>query len=306
MKSNYAEWRRREKYESAGASTAVNFSQAARITTSAMDATPQERQALYEDRWQSGGLALYLVYEDVFTNFDSNETISEFLREKIRERVNNPALAKRLCADNGYYETYSRDNVSLVDIRGATIGITPKGIRSKGVEQELDSIIFATGFDALTGALTRMDIRGRNGRPLQECWSEGAVTAFGLMTAGFPNLFFLNGPGSPCPLYQPVLLAEEQVGWVGDWLNHMRDKGLSLINGYRMNGSPMSPRSSTARFFQKQPAGIWAPTFPASRRSGWLTSDLSPIIGASAKTCSLPGFETLNFAPPGSDQRPYR
>lgn len=241
VKDNYAEWRRFEKYESAGAFTAVNFKQAPRITTSAMDATPEERLALYEDRWKSGGLAMYLVYEDVFTNFESNETLAEFLRDKIRQRVKDPEVAellvpkgypvlgKRLCADNGYYETFNRDNVTLVDIRGTSLEITAKGIKAKGVEHEFDCIIFATGFDAMTGSLNRIDVRGRNGLKLKDNWKEGAVTAMGLMTAGFPNLFFLNGPGSPAPLYQPVLLAEEQSRWIGQWLNHMRDNGLTHI-----------------------------------------------------------------------------
>ncbi len=240
VKSNYAEWRRREKYESAGAFNVANYEQQPRITTSAMDATPEERLALYEDRYKSGGLAIYLVYEDVFTNLESNETVSEFLRGKIRERVKDPAvaellvpkypaLAKRLCADNGYYETYNRDNVTLVDIRGGEIELTAKGIKVKGVEREFDSIIFATGFDALTGSMVRMDIRGRGGKQLKECWSDGAITAMGLMTAGFPNLFYLNGPGSPAPLYHPIFLAEEQTGWIGDWLIHMRDHQLSHI-----------------------------------------------------------------------------
>ncbi len=240
FKSIYPEWRRREKYESAGAFNVANYEQQPRITTSAMDATPEQRLALYENRYASGGLAIYLVYEDVFTNFESNETVSEFLRGKIRERVKDPAiaellapkypaLAKRLCADNGYYETYNRDNVTLVDIRGGEIELTARGIKVKGVEREFDSIIFATGFDAMTGSMVRMDIRGRGGKQLKTCWSDGAITAMGLMTAGFPNLFYLNGPGSPAPLYHPILLAEEQTGWIGDWLTHMRDHQLSHI-----------------------------------------------------------------------------
>lgn len=241
VKREYPEWRRREREDSGGGWIAVNFAPAERVTKSALEVTPEERTALYEDRWKSGGLAFYNVYPDVFTSLEANATLADFLREKIRQRVDDPAIAdllvpqgypvlgKRLCADNGYYETYNRDNVTLVDIRKTTIEFTENGVKANGKDHECDSVVFATGFDALTGALTRIDIRGRNGTLLKDRWREGARTALGLMTVGFPNLFFLNGPGSPCPLFQPVLLCEEQVDWIGDWLLHMNASGSTHI-----------------------------------------------------------------------------
>jgi len=241
VKENYAEWRRLEREEAFGGFMACNFEPAERIRTSALDATPEERLALYEDRYKSGGLAMYFVYPDVFRDKAANETLTKFLQDKIRERVNDPELAellvpkdypallRRLCADTNYYETYNQDNVSLVDVRGGEIEFTETGISLKGEEYEFDSVIFATGYDAMTGALTRIDIRGTDGRQLKEHWEDGARTALGMMSVGFPNMFFINGPGSPCPFYQPVLLGEDQGGWVGEWLTTMRDKELSRI-----------------------------------------------------------------------------
>lgn len=242
VKSNYAEWRRMEREESFTGIVSCNFQPVPQVQQLAMDVSAEERQALYDDRWKSGGLALYNVYPDVFANPEANETLAEYMRAKIRERVTDPAIAellsptdypvlmKRLCADTNYYETYNRDNVTLVDVRGAEIEITPTGVQVRGAEHALDSIIFATGFDALTGALTRIDLRGLDGRSLNDHWSDGARTALGLMVAGFPNLFMLNGPGSPCPLFQPILLAEEQSNWVGDWITHMEREGHTRID----------------------------------------------------------------------------
>ncbi|MBL4807867.1 MAG: NAD(P)/FAD-dependent oxidoreductase [Rhodobacteraceae bacterium] len=241
VKSNYAEWRRREREESFGGWISVNYKPVRMVTKSALEVTAEERLALYEDRYQSGGLALYNVYPDVYTDMEANDTLAEFLRDKIRERVNDPdvaellvptgypVLGKRLCGDSGYYETYNQGNVSLVDVRDESIEFTTKGILVKGVEYELDSVVFATGYDALSGALLRIDIQGSGGSKLKEHWKDGALTALGMMTAGFPNMFFLNGPGSPSPLYQPVLLCEEQSDWVGAWIMDMRNKGLTRI-----------------------------------------------------------------------------
>ena len=184
---------------------------------------------------------MYLVYPDVLTDERANDTLADFLRQKIRERVTDPAVAdllipqgypvltKRLCADTGYYETYNRENVSLVDVRGRSIAISPVGIIADGREHAVNSIILATGFDALTGALGRMEIRGTGDQLLSDHWKHGARTAYGLMVAGFPNMFLLDGPGSPCPVFHPILLTEEQADWVGDWISHLRDNQLSCI-----------------------------------------------------------------------------
>lgn len=246
VRADYAEWRRREREKSFGGWIAVNFKYADLVTQSAFDVSEEERLALYEDRWKSGGLAMYNIYPDTVADLKANETISSFLQDKIRARVNDPklaelltpkgfpALTKRLCADTNYYETYNRDDVSLVDISQDAIDrISEKGVVVAGTEYEVDVIVYATGFDALSGALMRFDIRGRDGVQLKDHWSGGARTALGLMAAGFPNMFLLDGPGSPCPLFQPILLSEDQVRWVGDCISYLDSKGTRTIEPTR-------------------------------------------------------------------------
>lgn len=241
VKDNYREWRRREREDSFGGWISVNYKPVKRVKQSALGVSPEERRALYEDRYQNGGLAMYNIYPDVFASPEANETLAEFLREKIRSRIQDPkkaetlipygfpVLAKRMCADTNYFETYNRDNVDLVDVRKNPLTITENGIEVAGELHELDALILATGFDALSGALMRIEIRGRDGALLSDHWKHGARTAFGLMVAGFPNLFSLSGPGSPCPLYQPVLLAEEQVDWLAAWIDYFRLEGVASI-----------------------------------------------------------------------------
>lgn len=240
VKAHYAEWRAAEK-KSAGGWVSVNWEIMTPITVGAMDVSDEERRALFDDRWESGGLAFYNTYPDVASNIRSNEALADYMREKIRSRVNDPAtaellcpktypvLTKRLCADTNYYETYNRENVALVDIRSTPVGFTETGVHCGGKDYAFDAVIVATGYDALTGALTRIDIRGRGGRTLSDHWQEGARTAYGLMIAGFPNMFLMDGPGCPSPFYQPILLSEEQGDWIGDWLVHMDAQGLTSI-----------------------------------------------------------------------------
>ncbi|WP_170234947.1 flavin-containing monooxygenase [Croceicoccus sediminis] len=242
VRAEYPEWRRREREESFGGWVAVNFEYADLVTKSALEVSEEERLALYEDRWKSGGLAMYNIYPDTVADPEANATITSFLQEKIRARVDDPeiaelltpkgypALTKRLCCDTNYYETYNRDNVTLVDISQDAIDhISKKGVVVAGKEYEVDAIVFATGFDALSGALLRFDIRGRDGVQLKDHWSDGARTALGLMASGFPNMFLLDGPGSPCPLFQPILLSEDQVRWVGDCISYLDGEGRSTI-----------------------------------------------------------------------------
>jgi len=241
VKANYAEWRHKERYESFGGWVAVNYKPVAMMTQSALEVSAEERLEVYEDRWKNGGLAFYNIYPDVYTNQEANDTLAEFVRSKIRERIKDPKIAdlmmptfpiltKRLIADNNYYETYERDNVSLVDVRNRSIDeITPKGVRVGGEEYEFDSIVFATGFDALTGALTRMDIRGRNNESLKDHWEGGVRTHFGMMCAGFPNLFIIAAAGSPIPLFHPMLLCEDQLKWVGDCIDYLREHKILSI-----------------------------------------------------------------------------
>ncbi|MGE0578494.1 flavin-containing monooxygenase [Reyranella sp.] len=213
-------------------------------TKSALQATPEERRAAYEAKWQEGGSISFLyTYNDLLVNKEANDTASEFVREKIRSIVKDPRAAellspkdhpigtKRLCLDTGYYETYNRDNVTLVDVRSDPIlEITPNGLRTAGgVAYELDAIVFATGFDAMTGALREIDIRTTGGATLADRWAGGPLTYLGLMVAGLPNMFIVTGPGSPGVKTQMIAAIEQHTDWIAGCLDHMRRHGLDRI-----------------------------------------------------------------------------
>lgn len=207
----------------------------------ALDAEPSQRAGIYEKRWEHGGLPFIWAFTDLYTDLQANETAAEFVRAKIREIVDDPAVAKsltptnvigckRLCVDTGYYASFNRDNVQLVDVSQSPIEkITPRGLRAGGREYSLDCLIFATGFDAMTGSLTRIDIRGRGGQGLGEAWAEGPRAYLGLGVAGFPNLFLVNGPGSPSVLTNMVVAIEQQVDWIADCLEYLSRNGNQRI-----------------------------------------------------------------------------
>jgi cyclohexanone monooxygenase len=210
---------------------------------SALDATPEERAAEYEAKWAEGGSISFLYsYTDLLVNKASNDTASEFVRNKIRSIVRDPAVAelrapkdhpigtKRLCLDTEYYETYNRDNVTLVDVRSAPIEeITERGVKTRDAEYELDAIVFATGFDAMTGALREIDIRVGNGPTLAEKWAAGPLTYLGLMVAGFPNMFIITGPGSPSVKTQMIVAIEQHMDWIADCLATLRAREMTRI-----------------------------------------------------------------------------
>ncbi len=214
---------------------------------SALDATPEQRRAHYEAKWNEGGpFAFLFAYNDLLTNQASNDTLAEFVRDKVRSIVKDPVVAellapkdypigaKRLCVDTDYYETFNRENVTLVDVKSAPIvEITEKGIRTTKSEYELDAIAFATGFDAMTGALREIDIGVRGGATLADKWSAGPLTYLGLMVAGFPNLFIVTGPGSPSVKGQMTVSIEQHVDWIAECLKHLRARGLARIEADR-------------------------------------------------------------------------
>ncbi len=211
-------------------------------TESALAASPAEREREYEARWAYGGLGFLGAYGDLMFDPKANETAAEFLRGKIRKIVKDPGVAallspktpvgcKRLCVDTGYYETYNRANVTLVDVSRAPIeAITPSGLRSGGREYAVDCIVFATGFDAMTGALTRVDLRGLGGRSLSQKWAEGPTTYLGVATAGFPNLFMVTGPGSPSVLSNMLPSIEQHVNWIAATIDHVVRSGAKSID----------------------------------------------------------------------------
>ncbi len=209
---------------------------------SIFDEAAEQRRRNFEAMWQKGGSETFLIeYRDILTNGEANAVLSDFVRDKIRATVCNPVTAeallphipfgaKRLCLDTNYYETFNRDTVSLVNLRDAPIvEITPRGISTSECEYALDAIIFATGFDAMTGTLLAINPRGRGGLALKEKWRDGPLTYLGLMTAGFPNMFVVAGPGSPSVKTNVVLAGEQHVEWLTRCLAHMRRDGLSVV-----------------------------------------------------------------------------
>jgi cyclohexanone monooxygenase len=209
----------------------------------AMDVSPQAREAEYERRWNKGGVNFVHAFNDLMVNKASNDTIADFVRERIRRVVKDPVVAeslcpkdhplgaKRICVDTGYYETYNRANVRLVDLKKTPIDrFTSTGVCVQGEpEIALDALVCATGYDALSGALLNIDIRGRQGRRLQDHWQAGPRTVLGLLTSGFPNLFIITGPGSPSVLANMIVGIEHHVDWITDCLAHLQHQGLTTI-----------------------------------------------------------------------------
>jgi cyclohexanone monooxygenase len=234
VKDDYAGFRKRNAELPFGANFPVN-------DASALQATPEERSREYEARWRRGGLGYISAFSDLLSDRAANDTAAEFVRAKIREIVRDPAIAdalsprqvigcKRLCIDTGYYETFNRPNVTLVDVGASPIEeITPAGLRTRSAAYELDAIVFATGFDAMTGALLAIDVRGRGGLSLRRKWAAGPRTYLGLATAGFPNLFVITGPGSPSVLSNMVPSIEQHVDWIARCIDSLRERRLSTI-----------------------------------------------------------------------------
>ncbi|USY23405.1 NAD(P)/FAD-dependent oxidoreductase [Nocardiopsis exhalans] len=218
----------------------------------AADLTEAERAAELDRRWQQGGLAFAATFADLLTDESANSIAADYVRERIGETVQDPRTAelltptdyplatKRICLDTGYYETYNRENVTLVSVRNTPIErITPTGIRvsaadhedgadnGDGTDHEFDVIVFATGFDAMTGSYTRMDLRGRDGRELAEAWREGPRTYLGLAVSGFPNLFTVTGPGSPSVLGNMMACVEQHVDWITGYIDHLEKTGVA-------------------------------------------------------------------------------
>jgi len=208
----------------------------------ALKTPPQERQRIYEAAWEAGGLRFRAAFYDLLSDKAANDTAADFIRAKIRQIVKDPSTAAKLSnfdhpyaakrppIDTDYFETFNRDNVELVDVRADPIErITPKGIHTRSKEYPLDIIVFATGFDGMTGSLLRIDIRGRGGVPLTKEWAAGPRNYLGLQVAGFPNMFTITGPGSPSVLCNMPVAIEQHVEWITDCIAHMRSQGVTRI-----------------------------------------------------------------------------
>jgi cyclohexanone monooxygenase len=211
---------------------------------SALSVSEEERRKIYQTSWEKGGFLFLLSFSDLLFNKEANDTACDFIRSKVKELVKDPETAellcpteypvgtKRMCIDTDYFVTYNQPNVKLLSVKKNLIDeITPKGVKLQdGQEFEVDSIVFAIGFDAMTGALTNIDLQGTSpGKTLKEKWSEGPKTYLGVSTEGFPNMFFITGPGSPSVLSNMVLSSEVHCNWITDVLKFMRDQSFDRI-----------------------------------------------------------------------------
>jgi cyclohexanone monooxygenase len=236
IKADYAGFRERNRRMPAGFGSELPPN-----PNSALEATPEEREAAFEARWKIGGFGFLGTYRDIMLDERANALAAEFVRGKIRSIVRDPQTArmlcptqtigcKRLCVDTGYYATYNRPNVKLVDVSRHPIdAITPRGLATGGRDHEFDALVLATGFDAMTGTLMRMDLRGRNGLHIRDKWRAGTLNYLGLLIAGFPNLFNVAGPGSTSAFTNVIVSIEHHVDWIADCITHLDRQGLSTI-----------------------------------------------------------------------------
>jgi cation diffusion facilitator CzcD-associated flavoprotein CzcO len=208
----------------------------------ARDYTPEERQARMEKQWEFGGHGMAYVFADIGTDYEANELASEFVREKIREQIHDPAVAEKLCPDYpigtrrlileiDYYDCFNRDDVTLVDMRECPIReITETAIRMEdGTLHEVDTIIFALGFKPFLGSIDKAGVVNEKGRTIRETWARGPRTVFGLMTPGFPNLFHTTNAGSPSVLGPLILENEFHIDWIADCIAHMEQEGFTTV-----------------------------------------------------------------------------
>jgi cyclohexanone monooxygenase len=236
FRSNYPEIRRRAREESRNGIVQEVPDRGA------LDDGDNERRAKYEARWSRGGLTFMGVYNNLALDRAANDTAANFVREKIAEIVSDPQTAKllqpnnhpigskRICIDTDYFATFNRANVTLVDIKSNPIEeILPHAVRTAAGDYEVDALVLATGFDAMTGSVAKIDILGRDGQTLNQKWAEGPKTYLGLMSAGFPNLFIITGPGSPSVLSNMIVSIEQHVDWIADCIGYMRERGFEAM-----------------------------------------------------------------------------
>jgi cation diffusion facilitator CzcD-associated flavoprotein CzcO len=213
------------------------------ILKSALEASPEERERVFTEMWDQGGFPFWLAnYQDMFFSKEANDVCAEFLRTKIRDAVKDPAVAEKLIPktypygtkrqplDTNYFETFNKSNVLLVDVNDTPIQeITANGLRTSDKEYAFDILVFGTGFDAMTGPLKKIDIRGRGAQTLAERWANGPQSYLGLMVAGFPNMFTITGPGSPSVLSNMPVSIEQHVEWISDCIAYLRKNGIATI-----------------------------------------------------------------------------
>ena len=236
VKENYPDLRHAARYSPAGLPVEIT-------PVPMLEMSPEVREEMFWKGWRGGGFGFIFQWAELGINQEANDLAAEFVRQRIRETVKDPVTAeklcpktypigaKRICVDTNYFETYNRPNVSLVDVAEDQIDrITEKGVRLKsGAEYELDAIVYATGFDAMTGSILKVDIRGVDGQGIRDAWEAGPRTYLGLMSHGFPNLFLITGPGSPSVLSNMTTSIEQHVDLTCDIIDQMRTEGTDRI-----------------------------------------------------------------------------
>ena len=236
IKADYAGFRARNRRMHGGFGTLLPPNPVSALAVSA-----QDREQAFEERWRVGGFAILGAFNDLLTNLQSNALLAEFVRGKIRATVEDPQTAallspthtigcKRLCVDSGYYETFNRPNVRLVDVSTQAIErFDARGLHVGGRHHAFDAVVLATGFDAMTGTMLRLDLRGRAGLRIQDKWRAGPLNYLGLSIAGFPNLFNIAGPGSTSAFTNVIVAIEHHVDWIADCIRHLQASGKTTI-----------------------------------------------------------------------------
>ncbi len=236
VKASYRDYRHDQRYSAGGVVREV-------AAKSAMEDSEEERRVRFQQGWESGSLGgVVSAYNDVRVNQESSDAAAAFVHEKIRSIVNDPEVAdklcptnhpigtKRPCLDTDYYQTFNQEHVTLVDLLETPVEtLTESGIKTTTESFEFDAIVFATGFDAMTGAIVAVDIRGVGGAELKDVWANGPRTYLGLCVSGFPNLFLITGPGSPSVLSNMLVSIEQHVDFITDSLLHLRDTNCATI-----------------------------------------------------------------------------
>ena len=275
VRADYAGHHQRNRMTKGGVPPRINTGK------SAMDVSDEERLAKFEEAWNFGTFALQSVFNDTSSNPQSNAAAAAFVHDKIRGMVKDPVLAekllprtfpfgtKRLCLDTEYYAAFNRDNVELVDIRETPIErITKAGIKTSAQEYPFDLIVFATGFDAVTGPLLALNITGAGGLTLKDAWQDGPQSYLGLMIAGFPNLFTVNGPSSPSVLANMLQTIEHHVDWIAGCIAYMEKHGFARVDADHEAQVAWAHEVAAWRKRRSIPrptAGTWAPTCRESR-----------------------------------------
>ncbi|MBM4256713.1 MAG: NAD(P)/FAD-dependent oxidoreductase [Deltaproteobacteria bacterium] len=271
---------------------------------SALAVTPEEREAFYEEIWAEPGFRKWFGnFRDIMNDRAANDTFAEFVRNKIRQRVTDPVIAEKLCPndhpfgskriplESGYYEVYNQDNVLLVDIRETPIErVTSEGIKTNDTEYEFDVIIYATGFDAVTGELTRMDIRGEGGQQLKDKWADGPSTYLGLQTAGFPNLFIANG----AVFCNFPRCAEVVAEWVSECIGYMRQRNLTRIEPSKEAETTWTEHDislTVGKLFTESSGWFLGANIPGKKRQYLLYAGGAPVYRQKCAEVAANGYE---------------